>query len=337
MVAIAAKDAEAFVRTGFARHSVILIYGPDEGLVSERAEAIAKATVGNDPANIMRLEGDAVAADPLLLADEANAISMFGGARAIRVRVDSKSLGSALEPLLSSPPQDARIILEAGDLKGTNALRQLIEKSDKSAAIPCYAEDGRDLDRWLSGLLSEAQVQIAPEARALLLGSLGADRRLSRSEMDKLLLYVSGTHIITAADVEAVVTDAAALSTDAIIDAAFLGQLDPLEDEARRLFADGVNPGVLLGFALRHALLLQTCRAEMSGDRTASESVKNKGIHFKRLPKAAEQVSRWTAVRLERAIQILGDATLASRKTAALGEAIAVRALWSLALAVGRK
>jgi DNA polymerase III subunit delta len=337
MVAIAAKDAEAFVRTGYVRHAVILIYGPDEGLVSERAEAIAKATVGNDHANIMRLEGDAVASNPLILADEAHSISMFGGARAIRVRVGGKSLGQALEPLLSSPPQDARIILEAGDLKGTNALRQLIEKSDKSAAIPCYAEDGRDLDRWLSSLLTEAQVQISQDARTLLLGSLGADRRLSRAEMDKLLLYVSGMQAISVADVEAIITDAAALSTDAIIDAAFLGQLDSLEDEARRLFADGVNPGVLLGFALRHALLLQTCRTEMSGDRNASESIKNKGIHFKRLPKAAEQVSRWTAVRLERAIQILGDATLASRKTASLGEAIAVRALWSLALAAGRK
>ncbi len=337
MVAIAAKDAEAFVRTGFARHAVILIYGPDEGLVSERAEAIAKATVGGDTANILRLDGDAVAADPLLLADEANAISMFGGPRAIRVRVGSKSLGAALEPLLSAPPQDARIILEAGDLKGTNALRQLVDKSDRLAALPCYAEDGRDLERWLSGMLEEAQVQITPDARAVLLGSLGADRRLSRAEVDKLLLYVNGTGTVTLTDVEAIITDAAALSTDAIIDAAFMGQLDHLEDEARRLFADGVNPGVLLGFALRHALLLQACRTEMSGDRNASESVKNKGIHFKRLPKVTEQVTRWTSVRLERAIQILGDATLASRKTSSLGEAIAVRALWSLALAVGRK
>jgi DNA polymerase III subunit delta len=120
MVAVAAKDAEAFVRSGYAQFAVILIYGPDEGLVSERAASIAKASVGTDPANIMRLEGDAVSSDPLMLSDEANAISMFGGMRAIRVKTSNKSLVTALEPLLATPPVDARIIIEAGDIKANN-------------------------------------------------------------------------------------------------------------------------------------------------------------------------------------------------------------------------
>jgi DNA polymerase III subunit delta len=170
-----------------------------------------------------------------------------------------------------------------------------------------------------------------------LLNSLGADRRLSRMELEKLLMYVGHEAAISTEDIEAVITDAATLSTDAVIDAAFLGQLESLEEQARRLFADGTNPGVLLGFALRHAILLQTARGEMADNRNATDVLKYKGLHFRRLPKVTEQLGKWTAVRLDRAVQILGDAMLASRRTAPLGEAIAVRALWSLALAVGRK
>jgi DNA polymerase III subunit delta len=155
-------------------------------------------------------------------------------------------------------------------------------------------------------------------------------------ELDKLLMYVGEGATINAEDIEAVVTDAAALSTDAVVDAAFSGQLDTLEEQARRLFADGNNPGILLGFALRHALMLQTARGEMSDQRSASEVLKFKGIHFRRMPKVTEQLNKWPSVRLDRAVQLLGDAMLACRRSAALGDAIAVRALWSLALAVRR-
>ncbi len=142
MVAIPPREAESFARTGFAKFPVVLFYGPDEGLVSERAEAVAKATTGGDAGNILRLDGDETAADPARLADEAHAISMFGGARAIRVRAGAKALTEALKPLLSTPPIDARIIVEAGDIKGNAPLRQLIEKSPNAAAVACYAEEG---------------------------------------------------------------------------------------------------------------------------------------------------------------------------------------------------
>jgi DNA polymerase III subunit delta len=335
VVAITARDAEAFVKAGFAKFPLVLIYGPDEGLVSERAAAIARATTGGDAGNILRLDGDEVAADPLRLADEANAISMFGGMRAIRVRAGAKSLSQALEPLLAAPPVDARVIVEAGDIKPNNALRQLLEKAkDAAAAVPCYAEEVRDLGRLLDELLREAELKIAPDARQALTASLGLDRKRSRMEIEKLFLYCKGGAQITLDDVEAVITDAAALSTDAVIDAAFLGRLDGIEQEARRVIADGMEPGVLLGFALRHAFLLQ---AILRDNRNAAESIKAHRVSWKREKAVTDQINRWTETRLDRAVQILGDAVFSVRRNAALGEAFAIRALWSLALAVSRR
>jgi DNA polymerase III subunit delta len=335
MVAVAARDAEAFVREGFARFALVLVYGPDEGLVSERAASIAKSTVDGDPGNILRLDGDDVAADPMRLADEANAIAMFGGMRAIRIRAGAKSLSQALEPLLATPPIDARVIVEAGDIKPNNALRQLLEKAkDAAAAVPCYAEEGRDLGRLIDDMLRETDLKMAPDARQALTASLGLDRKRSRMEIEKLFLYCKGASQITLDDVEAVITDAAALSTDAVIDAAFLGRLDAIEQEARRVIADGMEPGVLLGFALRHAFLLQ---AILRDNRNAAESIKAHRISWKREKAVTDQINRWTEGRLDRAVQILGDAVFSVRRNAALGEAFAIRALWSLALAVSRR
>lgn len=336
MVAIAAKDAESFVRGRYAEFPIILVFGPDEGLVSERAQAMALATTGGDAGNVLRLDGDEVAADPLRLADEANTIPMFGGMRAIRVRTGNRNLAAGLEPLITAPPQDARVILEAGDIKGNHALRSLLEKAKGAAVLPCYAEEGRDLGRLLDEMLAPERLAIEPEARQALLALLGLDRRRSRSEIEKLVLYARGKDRITAEDVEAVVTDAAAIGVDAVIDAVFLGRLDAIEAEARRLFADGVDAAVLLGFALRHAFQLQAIRRRMEGDRNAAESVRAARVHWKREKSVTAQIDRWTAARLDRSVQILAEATLQARRRPGLAEPIAVRALWSLALSVRR-
>jgi DNA polymerase III subunit delta len=336
MVAIPAREAESFARSGFAKFPVVLFFGPDEGLVSERAEAVAKATTGGDAGNIIRFDGDEIAAAPERLAEEAHAISMFGGNRAIRVRAGTKALGEALKPLLSTPPVDARIIIEAGDIKGNAPLRQLIEKAANAAAAPCYAEEGRDLSRLIDEMLEPVGLKITPGARQLLTQSLGLDRRRSRMEIEKLVMYAQGKPGIDADDVEAIITDAAAISIDQLVDAVFGGRIDAVETEARRVFQDGMEPGVLLGFALRHALQLMEGRHLMDGGKRAAEATEALRLHFKRKAAFAEQLTRWTDSRLQRAVQILGDATLAVRRNAALAEATAIRAFWSLALSVGR-
>lgn len=337
MSTIAQKDADSFLKEGFARFPIILLYGPDEGLVAERAESIAKDTVAGDPANIMRLDGDAIAADPLLLLDEANAISMFGGMRAIRIRVGGKSLIPALEPLLKLSAKDARIILEAGDIKPSHILRDLIEKSKSSATLACYPVDSRGLAQWLDPLLSEAGLAIVSTAKQALVSSLGLDRKLSRTEVEKLILYMHGKKSISLEDVEAIITDAAALSRDQVIDAAFQGEMEVIETETRRVLADGLDAGTLLGDALRHAFLLLAILEQNEAGRTVSESIKSQRISWKREKAIEAQMKRWTESRLKTAILNLGEAVFKIRRTAALGDALAIRALWSLAISASRR
>lgn len=337
MVAVPTREIDAFILTGFRQFAIILLYGPNEGLVSERAEAIARATTQGDTGNILRFDGDDLAADPLRLSDEANAIAMFGGIRAIRIKAGAKSLAAALEPIISTAPVDARVIIEAGDLKANHALRNLLEKPKSTAVIACYAEDKRDIGRFVDDILRSEQRTIVPDARLLLIDLLGQDRKRSRMELEKLLLYCRGAQQITSEDIEAVLTDAAQISPDAVIDATFLGKLESIETEARRILADGFDAAVLLGFVLRHIFLLSSIKQAASQNQNVSESIKAHRISWKREKAVAEQVDRWTLARLDRATQIIAQATLNIRRNAPLAEALAIRALWSLALSVSRK
>src|SRR5438128_383605 len=131
MATIQARAADAFVRKPDAQYAVVLVYGPDTGLVSERVKAVLAASVDDaaDPFQMVRVDGDDIAADPARLADEAFTIPLFGGRRAIWVRAGGRNLAPAVDPLLASPPPDCRVVIEGGDWKKSNPLIGLVEKS----------------------------------------------------------------------------------------------------------------------------------------------------------------------------------------------------------------
>ena len=119
MVALKASEADAFVARPDPARAVVLVFGPDAGLVSERVDAVVRASVDNpdDPFSLVRLDGDAIASDPARLVDEATTIPLFGGRRAIRLRAGSRNIVPAVEAVLAAPLQDCRVVIEAGDLE----------------------------------------------------------------------------------------------------------------------------------------------------------------------------------------------------------------------------
>ena len=104
MVALRGKDIDAFLARPDPGRPIILLYGPDAGLVRERAEALIASAVDdpNDPFSLVRLDGDELSAEPSRLVDEAMTIPMFGGRRAIRVRAGSRSFASGALPAARS-------------------------------------------------------------------------------------------------------------------------------------------------------------------------------------------------------------------------------------------
>src|SRR5690242_21716524 len=142
MVAIKNKDADSFVARPSASQPIVLLYGPDAGLVRERAEKIIGSSVDdvNDPFALVRLEGDALASEPSRLAEEAHTVPLFGGKRAVWVRAGSRNFASAVEAVLTTPPADCRIVIEAGDLRRTAPVRTLCDKSKFAAVIGCYVD-----------------------------------------------------------------------------------------------------------------------------------------------------------------------------------------------------
>ncbi len=338
MVALKAGEIDGFIRRFGSQESncpIVLVYGPDIGLVNERVRLLIQQAVNDpeDPFQLIRIDGDSLATDPARLIDEATTIGLFGGRRTIWVRTGSKNMAPAVDTLLSSSAlQSVAVVIEGGDLARTSPLRALCEKSRSAAALPCYADTERDIGAVVDDMFRQANVTLGRDVRQAIIASLGGDRLATRGELAKLLLYVHGQQSITLEDVEAVLADVSSLAMDAIVDAVFSGQPAHFEADYQRLTAEGTLAAVILGAALRHAMGLLQARIDIeSGAPLGSVVEKWRGLHFKRKPTVERQLNRWSSNGLKGAVQVLQTALLDTRRLSLLSRDIGARALLSLA------
>ena len=341
MVALRGKDIDAFLARPDPRYPIILLYGPDAGLVRERADALVASAVDdpNDPFSLVKLDGDELSAEPSRLIDEAMTVPLFGGRRAIRVRAGSRSFASGVDTLAEMSLKDCRIVIEAGELRPESPLRKACERARTAVAIGCYPDGERDLAKLIDDEMRRSNLQLAPDARAALMALLGGDRQASRNELRKLALYAHGNSEVSLEDVTEVVADASELKVDPIVDGAFAGKPEIVETEFAKAVIAGTYPGVIVSAAQRQAAWLHKSALAVA-DGTPISSVLDGGfprLHFSRKGAVETALRNFSAPRLLSVIEQLAAAALEMRKHAPLAAAIAQRALLSIAVNAKRK
>ena len=341
MTALKAGQVDAFMARPDPARPVVLVFGPDAGLVRERAEALVHGAVDDprDPFALARLSGDELAGEPTRLVEEANTIPLFGGRRAVWVKAGTRNFVPAVEALLAAPSPDCRVVIEAGDLKRNAPLRTACERATCAVALPCYADGERDIQRVIDEEMREAALTIAPDARAALLPLLGGDRLASRSEVRKLALYARGHERVELADIVAVIADASTLALDELIDASLAGRTDAVEIQFNRAATAGTSAASIISAALRQISALHKARLTIEEGKSVSSTMDTMAppVHFSRKAVVELALKNWTAARLERVMIQLADASFEARRKADLAETIAQRTLLSLAVAARRR
>jgi DNA polymerase-3 subunit delta len=305
-------------------------------MVSERVGMLVRASVDDpdDPFALALLGGESLAEMPERLVEEAHTIPLFGGRRAIHVKTNGRNIQTAVERLVAAPPgTDCRVIIETGDLKKNAPLRILCEKSPAAAALPCYPDGPRDLARLIDDETRRAGMTITPTARDLLASLIGGDRRASRSEIEKLILYAMGEERIDVQEVMAVVADATNPAMDSLIDAAFAGAANDVEVNFPKVQSSGTAATVIAGALVRQAATLHMLRLAVESGTLIDDVLKRQGVHFSRTKAVGAALQAWTPRRLERLIGQLGDISLEVRRNAKLAYPSVERALLMIARA----
>jgi DNA polymerase-3 subunit delta len=337
---IAAGRAESFVKAPDAAMRAVLVYGPDTGLVRERVQRLITGVVSDarDPFRVAELTPARLKEDPARLADEAAALALTGGRRVVVLRDAGDAQADLLASFLAAPKGDALVVVEGGELGPRSGLRKLFEGADNAAAIACYADEGGNLAAVIQEELKSAGLTADPDALSFLTGHLGGDRRLTRSEMGKLAVYMGGPGRVRLEDAVACIGDSAALSMDDLALAAAEGDHGTAQRVLDRLLREGAQPVSVLRAVARHFQRLHYAAGLVAQGRSPDQALaalKPPPI-YKVADRVKRQLGRWPAETVGRALEVLTEAEVECKTTGMPAAAICSRALMQLARAAGR-
>ncbi|HEY0281424.1 MAG TPA: DNA polymerase III subunit delta, partial [Rhizomicrobium sp.] len=332
---VKASDADRTAKNPPRGLVAALVFGPDSGLIRERAETLLKTVVDDlaDPFRVSDLDEQTLANDPARLFDEAASISMLGGRRVVRVRGAGNGLAKLFESFLAEPAGDALVVVESGDLAKGAALRRLFEEADNAAAIPCYADSARDLSDVVRDALRAEGIAIAPDALADAVSRLGSDRGVTRRELEKLILYARGRKQVTLEDVRAIMGDEAEARIEEACDAAGTGDFVRLDLALERLWTADTAPVAVLRQAMSHFQRLLLVGAESLRGESVDGAMRKlrPPVHFSRAASFKAQAQKWNEAKLFEALDLLLETEALCKTTGVPAEAVCGRALFNVA------
>lgn len=307
-----AARVEAFLKA--PSQPLILIYGPDSGLVAERGLTLARSVEGalNDPFRSAELINPT--SDNLL--SEAFSASLTGERRVVRVREAHETLAKAIETLEKAPPE-ALVIIEAGDLTPKSKLRSLAEKSPKMASIACYAIDQTKLPQILVNRLRAQGVQIAQDAAVWAAKNLTGEEGVLAQALEVMVLYAGEDKILSLTDVSSILADGGDTSMSDAIDATLTGDLAGADRSLSLAYEEGASAVGLIRVLLAELLKLRLALGFMEDGASAQEAMAKlrPPVFFKRQTHVQKMLRIWSLGSLDQALEAVLHAEAACKTT----------------------
>ena len=300
---------------------LILLYGPDESGSRALAARIDKA-FGADAERIDLSSGQ-LKTDPALLADEAASISLFGGARHIRVDPATDDVMEAVEALMGAGSAGNSVVLVAGNLRKDAKLVKIALGSPNALAFASYLPEGQAADRVAIDLAREQGLRLDPRAAQTLVAATNADRALMAREVEKLALYLdSSPDDPKSADGAALAAIGAAndeSDLSAIVDAVMGGRP---ERAAAELSLIGATEAIgVVRALLRRLAQIAPLRAEVASGQSVDAVMAGAGksIFWKDQKIVAGLLQRWSPDRIATATTRLAALERAYKRSGTAG------------------
>ena len=320
--------------------SAALLFGPDQGLISETVARSVAAIAGEpaDPFLIAEITPAQLKGDEALLSDELSALPMVGTRKIIVIRRATDTIAKIVEAALAIPDVPNFLLIEAGELPTRSKLRKAFEGAKTAGAAGCYADDRHNLEQILRHVMDLREVSIGPEAVKELLSRLGNDRMISRGEIEKLALYAGDRGEIRVDDVIATICDNAAMSIDNVIFDTADGATRAADQALARALANGVAPVQILRALQTHFQRLHMVAGELQRGTPFDAAIGRlrPPIFFKVKSRFQRQCHQWSVSQLTAAMSLLLEAERQCKQTGAPMAAICQRSVLRL-VAAARK
>ena len=274
-----------------------LFHGPDEA----QSRGLANRLQAGLNSEKFVVAASAVKSDPALLADEAGAMSLFGGKRAIWVEPAGDEIAAGVEALLDAAASESPVIAIAGVLRKSSALLKLAEAHGAALAHVSYVPEGQEAERMVIDLGRTEGLKIAPDVAARIATAAGNDQGIVAQELRKLALYVGASpespKELGHDALDAVGADLAEGDMLHLADLALAGEIRELAAELERLPHGGNEAIPAIRSLQRRLLMLAPARARIErGERPdAVMASLGKSLFWRDKPLVEKLLRLWDA------------------------------------------
>lgn len=163
-----------------------LFYGPDEA----GSRHLATRLIGALGAEKFAISAAAIKGDPAALADEASAMALFGGPRAIWIEPAGEEITDGVASVLDGASVESPVIAIAGALRKTSGLLKLAEGHGAAAAMISYVPEGRDADQMVIGAGRTEGLRIERDVASRLAAACGNNQAVVAQELAKFAIFL---------------------------------------------------------------------------------------------------------------------------------------------------
>lgn len=317
------NSAERFARKPDPACPFALIFGDDEGVVADTANALIKAWEKAQPSTVLTLDEDDVKREPARLFDALEAVSLLGDGSIIRIRTKGEKLFALLKDVLELPPERvaAKLVVQNGSLNTRSKLRTAFEAAPNAAALHLFSDTAADMSELVRQFLSGRGVEISPDALSVFVGGLPGHRSLANAEMEKLAVYAHSLgRPVSVEDIRALCETNADESARRAVLLALSGEPENAQAELDRVVDAGLSPISLVRLFEMEASRMLEAHALQGEREGANVGMKLKPPVWKSdWPAFQARLRKWPAPRLTRLVERLYDMELVAKSPGGAG------------------
>ncbi|MFN7039452.1 MAG: DNA polymerase III subunit delta [Alphaproteobacteria bacterium] len=311
----------------------ILIYGPDNGLASERVQSLTRKLGGklDDPFNIFELNYDKVKDHPYYLKELIYSISLTGQRKIIKIISVSSNINPELCEILSNIKTQNIVIMIAGELPPSSSVRKFFETNINSASIACYTEENQALRSFISNYLKKHNFTYENGVIEQLEELISGDRFIIKNELDKLMTYVGDRKNIQLSDIENCNINLINASMEEFCQYLICRDVKSI-NIFTYLLEENISPISIIRNIVRYIIRLYQAKLEMEKGKTIKDAIStlSPALFFKQVPIFTKALNIWSVKELINLLENLTQLEIACKKTGTPVKLICERLLINL-------
>ncbi|MEE2773516.1 MAG: hypothetical protein VYE27_01235 [Pseudomonadota bacterium] len=303
------KEYESNAQKELSNFKIIFFHGSDWKKITKKSVEAANAICGENSETELRLHKfsePAILKDNDLFFTALQTRSFFPGKQAIIIENGTEKLTKVISECLDQIiPDDGHVIITAGSLKASSALRKLLDPHPKCLSVAVYDESLDNFD--IEKILKQNELVVSDQEA---LHSLINHEELSSAEdlesfLEKLKLYkLYDEEPVSKRDIQELLHGKSSVKDQDLPHFLVMGQAPKMLKSLRGLALLGRKPNQISIYVLRHFTLLYQVKLNTSNLEVFFRTL-SPPVFGKRKSDLLAQANLWNLEKLERALKIL--------------------------------